>query len=266
MELKAKAPPAHRTQEQCTQEQCTQEQCTQEQPGIDGGTGLWNRIGELERAAQAGMIATGLVHDSRNMLAVVAGNCQLALGVIADPAARELVERAHASASKAASVLQDFMTFVRGGRPNSGPCRADHCARDAVHFLETAARASDVFIARDIDPLLEVDIDPAILMQALVNLIMNAVQALEAGGTVTVKARRTGQRVAIRVIDDGPGVPASLRPALFEAGGTGREDRGGTGLGLFITRHMLERCGAQLVCEYTGAAGTTFRIDLPVAH
>jgi two-component system, NtrC family, sensor kinase len=126
--------------------------------------------------------------------------------------------------------------------------------------LERASVASRI----EVDPdLPEVQLDESQLRQALLNLIRNAREAMQPrGGEIEVAVRRAaGGGVDITVADDGPGVPDDVRPAIFDPFFTTKQR--GTGLGLAVTREIVQAHQGEIACEPRPGGGTVFRIHLP---
>ena len=111
---------------------------------------------------------------------------------------------------------------------------------------------------------LEVYVDAEQIKRALFNLMKNAVQAMDPGGTLTVRAEAEGEAISVEVADNGPGVPAQVRARLFEPFFTTKEK--GSGLGLAIVRQSMEKNGGWLGLESTEGEGTTVRVFLPVGR
>jgi signal transduction histidine kinase len=108
--------------------------------------------------------------------------------------------------------------------------------------------------------------DPHRLGQVLMNLMGNARQAMEAaekGRTLTVRTRRHGPRIEIQVIDDGPGIPAEMKPKIFDWFFTTKPPGEGTGLGLAVSREILQAHGGNLRIEDTPGGGATFVLEIP---
>jgi C4-dicarboxylate-specific signal transduction histidine kinase len=105
--------------------------------------------------------------------------------------------------------------------------------------------------------------------QVILNLIVNAVQAVDAANTrdprIVVAASRDGERVRLEVSDNGPGVPPALRTRIFEPFFTTREAAGGTGLGLWVSRAIVEDEGGTLNVRESSLGGATFVLDLPAS-
>jgi len=102
------------------------------------------------------------------------------------------------------------------------------------------------------------------LRQVLVNLLLNAVDACNASGVVTITGRRDGEMMCLDVVDQGEGIPAELRADIFSPLFTTKERGKGTGLGLSISRDLMRRMSGELALVENGARGCRFRLTLPV--
>jgi two-component system sensor histidine kinase BaeS len=107
------------------------------------------------------------------------------------------------------------------------------------------------------------DIDPVRLREVLVNLVANAIRHTPAGGTVVIRGEAAGERLVLRVADNGQGIDPALLPHVFDRFVKGAGS-GGSGLGLAIARHLVAAHGGTLEVEATDPAGTTFRASLPL--
>jgi two-component system sensor histidine kinase KdpD len=106
--------------------------------------------------------------------------------------------------------------------------------------------------------------DARLLGIVLSNLLSNAAKYSPAGTRVTLSCEQSGNTTVIRVSDEGPGIPESLRPRLFDAGARGSDDGRGNGLGLYVARRLCDAMGAALVVEdHHACTGTTFAVVLP---
>jgi signal transduction histidine kinase len=233
---------------------------------------LWSRLFHLERLGQAGLMAGGLVHDTRNLLAALSGHCQLAQRDDLPPVVQEHLQKSVDLAQKASKAMTVFLTFARGHGHSSQVCRIGEVVADAARFLEPALKEAETRVDLCIEDGLLARCEPTLLLQALVNLVLNAVRAIgDRAGVVEIRGHRAANGDAVlEVADDGPGVPAAVRASLFQPFATapglrahGSEAAAGTGLGLFVTRRVLEEQGGSIVLVDSRAPGATFRITLP---
>jgi two-component system sensor histidine kinase HydH len=137
------------------------------------------------------------------------------------------------------------------------------------HVLEEAAAAAlaqdsqGIELECDVDPLLPpVPVDARLLRQALLNVTMNAVQAMKQGGKLTVRARRDGDAAQVEISDTGTGIPQEIRQRVFEPFFTTKAS--GTGLGLAVVKRIVEEHRGKISLSSEMGAGTTFSIRLPI--
>jgi two-component system sensor histidine kinase GlrK len=132
--------------------------------------------------------------------------------------------------------------------------------------IRPLAEAKRILIARDLGPLPSLDLDPERMLQALRNLVGNALKFTPQGGTVSISSRLEGKGVVVTVADTGPGIPAGHAAAVFDkfrqAPGAGRVP--GSGLGLAIVKHIIQTHGGTVWVESEQGKGSTFSFQLPV--
>jgi len=211
----------------------------------------------------------GLAHEIRNPLGGLRGAAQLLEHELADPALREYTSVIIGEADRLQTLL-DRMLGPR--RPPELRAINVHEVTERVRALARAEAGTGVTVTRDYDPSIpELVADPDLLIQATLNVVRNAIQAVGEAGTValrtrvhrqlTIHHRRHRLVVAIDVHDDGSGVPEELGELLFYPMVTG--NAGGSGLGLCIAQYLVNQHGGCV--QWTSAPGdTTFSILLPV--
>ncbi len=224
------------------------------------------------RASYVGLLASGLAHEIRNPLNAMNMNLQMLEEELAarpepcDPDHFELLESTKSEIKRLDRLVNNFLAYARPARPRFEANDLNTLAKEVVRLLEADFRQSGVELRSDLEPLLpQVETDETQLKQALINLLVNARQVLEGGGTVTLRTRAgpAGEAV-VEVQDDGPGIPTEVRERIFEVFYSSRG--GGTGLGLPIARQIVERHGGRIEVDSSEGRGTTFRIRLPRHH
>lgn len=228
---------------------------------------LARTLHQKQRLADLGLAVSKINHDLRNLLA----SAQLfieRLENVPDPTVRRLAPKILSTLDRAVTYTQAVMAYGKAqeAAPNR---RLVRLARVAADVGELLALADHPMIDYDvaIDPALEIDADPEQIFRVLLNLVRNAMQALEAVPDealvcrIHVSAQREGGTVVIRVADTGPGVPEAVKATLFRAFQSAARS-GGTGLGLAIAAELTRAHGGSVRLEEAGA-GATFRIDWP---
>jgi signal transduction histidine kinase len=234
------------------------------------------RASQASTSAKDRALAT-LAHDIRSPLGAIEGYCSnLAddLYGVLTPEQQVAIGRVRMSGRHLLSLLETVMEMVRLGAGvvtvARAPVRLSDIARDAVDILRPSAaqkeqRLETEDLADDI-----VLADAARVRQVLVNLIGNAVKFTPASGQVTVRSVATEangvRRVGLSVTDSGPGIPADEQAAIFEAyyRSEGAALAPGVGLGLAISKALVERMGGELTVESVVGSGATFMITWPV--
>jgi nitrogen fixation/metabolism regulation signal transduction histidine kinase len=226
-----------------------------------------DRLAHAERIAAWEQIARALAHEIKNPLTPIA----MAIETLQRTHDRRHPEFDRFFREGTATVLEEvgrlkrlateFGEFARWPKPVRSPTSPAEIVRAVGHLYGSLPPVHSVTtdIAPEL-PLLFVDADQ--LQRAIVNLVKNALEAMTAGGTVVVRALRSGDEVVIEVADTGPGLSAEVRARMFEPYYTTKPE--GTGLGLAIVHRIVTEHGGRLSVEETPGGGATFRMRLPV--
>jgi len=221
---------------------------------------------EAAKYALVGELAAGVAHEVRTSLGVVRSSTQILerhLSPEGDPHTIELAQLIREEIDRLGSIINDLLELGRPRAPHLEPIQIAVPLRRAVGMVESNAAERRVQLdLEEEESLPEVRCVPELLYQVALNLLVNAVQAVDPGGHVHVTIRQTSDGfVRFEVRDDGPGIPEEIREKLFRPFATGRE--GGIGLGLtFVQRVVYEHQGRIHVDSEPGR-GACFRIDLP---
>jgi len=224
---------------------------------------------EMERAQQlatVGELASGVAHEIRNPLTGVRGALELALNRLpAEERARPLLEEAQQQLARIEDATTQLLRYAR-------PPELRQVCVDASLLVERALqvvtpRAGNAHVApREMraDDLLPVRVDPELMVQVLVNLMLNGIEAMPEGGTLTVSSARRTTDVWIGVSDTGSGVPPETRGDIFRPFFTTKHQ--GTGLGLSISQQIVARHHGAVLVEDAPGGGATFIVVLPLAE
>ncbi len=230
-------------------------------------------LGHLQRLASTGLLAGGMAHDLAGLVQPLLGEAERALLKGTEAEYREALVAMRAWARRCEEYVRALLDLVRRDENHRIAVPVERVVEDSVQLLESVQRSAGVSIQRNLDNRHWALADRTRLMQALVNLLTNAIRAAAAGGReVVVGVRGERDRVLIEVADNGPGVPEGVREHLFrpfvhEEPGTlqGAPSGRRTGLGLYITKRLIEELGGRIGYETTTGVGTVFRIVLETA-
>ena len=224
-----------------------------------------------EKLRALGEMASGVAHDFNNLLAAILGRAQLLLHRVTDPKARQwlqIIERSAEDGAKTVRRLQEF-TRIRRDQP-SVALDLNRVVREALELTESSwrieppRRGISIQAVTELSPdLPRTTGDPAELREVMTNLILNAVDAMPHGGTLTLATARRGESIEVRVSDTGVGIPEVVRAKIFDPFFTTKGPKG-TGLGLSMTYGILSRHGASISVESQEAQGTTFTLLFPI--
>lgn len=221
---------------------------------------------EIERAQQlatVGELASGVAHEIKNPLVGISSGLDLVKRRLGeDGELAPIIEEITRQVSRIGTAVHDLLAFARPATPSLAAADANHIVRRAVRLVQPAAERAGVLVDLRIDPSVpELRADEELLCQALVNLLMNAVQATARGGHITVGVREDRGRVEFRISDTGHGIPSEELEHIFKPFFTTRHT--GTGLGLSITREIVERHGGRIEVVSQVGKGSTFTVLLP---
>jgi two-component system sensor histidine kinase PilS (NtrC family) len=223
----------------------------------------------LNHAATVARLLTGAAHDINNALLVISGTAELLEDGTGPPAAVvRSMGRIRAQTAKTAAGLADLLAFARGDASARGRVNLRELVEGTVglrsYAIGRAGLKADVSASPDRAWIVEGS--RVRLQQAILNLVINAEQALAGspGGTIQLELTGAGDRVAVRVADSGPGIAAGDRERIFEPFVTSKPREQSTGLGLPAARRIAELHGGSLALE-DGAEGASFVLTLPAA-
>ncbi len=223
---------------------------------------------QAERLATIGKMAAHVTHEIRNPLSAIGLNVELLeeeVSAVGDKEPMALIQAIKSEVDRLSRIAEQYLSVARRPQPRLEPERVDDLVRELCAFVRPELDRAGVALSVRADPdVPEIEIDEAQLRQALLNLIRNAREAMPKGGELTVEVLRAGDDpagVEIRVDDTGAGVPEELRASIFDPFFTTKQR--GTGLGLAVTREIVEAHHGTIACEPLAARGTRFRIALP---
>jgi signal transduction histidine kinase len=217
-----------------------------------------------ERLATVGRLAAGVAHEVGNPLSGILGYLSLARMRASTPELREYLDRIDHEVQRIDGIVRGLLDLGRPGASARGPVDVGQVVRTCVELVRAAPELARVDVDFALEPGLLARADAGPLSQILINLLLNAAQAMGGQGRVRVSTRREGDAVRLAVEDTGPGIPPEVMPRLFEPFFTTKEGKG-TGLGLAVSLNLAQGMGGRLSAENVPGGGARFSVHLPAA-
>jgi PAS domain S-box-containing protein len=232
-------------------------------------------MAKVQKLESIGVLAGGIAHDFNNLLTSILGHITLAkMSVSKSDDAFEDLCAAENACMRARDLTQQLLTFARGGAPAKTAASIANLIRETATFVARGSNVRcDVDLPADLWP---VEVDSGQISQVIQNLVMNAQEAMPAGGTIEVAARnfvapaeayaplQPGRRyVRISVHDHGAGIPENLLPRIFDPYFSTKEN--GRGLGLATAYSIVRQHDGHITAKSQPGMGTEFRVYLPAS-
>jgi signal transduction histidine kinase len=238
-----------------------------------------NQLMQSEKLKSLGQLVAGVAHELNNPIGFVHANLQLLDEFIeklvdsqgtGDDATKyrdaitKLLARSREGTERVKKIVQDLRTYSRTDQADLQMAQLTDEIDSTLGLMEPRFKGL-IEVVRDYQPLPEVNCYPGQLNQVFLNLLMNACDVLEDGGTITIRARQIEGGVRIEFQDSGPGIPPEVQSRIFDPFFTTKEVGKGTGLGLSLSHGIIERHGGRIQIISRPGRGATFQIDLPLA-
>jgi signal transduction histidine kinase len=222
-----------------------------------------------ERMATVGRLSLKVAHEVRNPIAAIELNAELVGDLVKERGGADMEEAAtlvtaiREQVSALDVLTEEYLAFARFPQPQYDEDSVNEMVAALVEFVRpVAARQGSAVEATTDQAVPPMAIDRTLLRQAILNLVKNGLEALGRGGKLTVGTRRVEDQVEIAIHDTGPGIAPDVGTHLFEQFFTTKPQ--GTGLGLYISRQIIEQHGGRLRWESAPGAGSTFTASLPI--
>jgi signal transduction histidine kinase len=222
---------------------------------------------QSERLSTVGRMISTIVHDFRNPLTAVRGYASMfEQAELPRSTQREYARLVVDEADRMSAMIDEILEFTRGGaaRLHISPVSLEALAERMHRLLEPDLTARRVQFRSDLGFKGGVAVDAERIQRALLNIASNALDAMESGGTFALGSRLVDGAVELTLDDTGIGIPESLRARIFEPFFTHGKPRG-IGLGMSITRRIVEEHGGQVTVSERPGGGTRFTVVLPLA-
>jgi signal transduction histidine kinase len=225
------------------------------------------RLLHTEKLVTAGQLAAGIAHEIGTPLNVARGRVELSLSHLGDKHGEAPNHRvALDQIDRVTRLIQQLLDYVRPATTavqHVDTAKTLHIVQD---LLAAHAMKHSVTLRVDVpESIPGLRADPDQVQQVLVNLVLNAIDACERSGHVTLRATPRGDAIQLEVIDDGHGIPHEIQAQIFDPFFTTKKRGQGTGLGLWVVAQLVRSHSAEIELESAPRSGTTVRVTWPVA-
>lgn len=219
-----------------------------------------------EKMAELGRISVGVVHEINTPLSVIVSASQLVMLEDDLPdSVRELVERIRDEAQRLSQMTKGLLSFSRQQDDPTGETDINQTMHDVIVLLKYEIQKRSVRVVEQYDdriPLLPFSGNR--LKQVFINLTMNALQAMDGRGVLSlITSLGEDGSIELRLADTGPGIPSGIISRIFDPFFTTKPEGEGTGLGLYVSRSLVEAQGGSMAVKSAPGAGTEFFITFP---
>lgn len=228
---------------------------------------LYGQLRHADRLATIGQLSAGVAHELNEPLGNILGFAQLARKSpeLSEQAAQD-VDQIVMAALHAREIVRKLMLFARQMPPKKTPVDLNKLIQDGLYFLEARCQKHRIELVRDLSPeLMPITADQSQLHQVLVNLVVNAVQAMPDGGRLVISTAPAGDYVTLTVRDTGIGMTEEIRRQVFVPFFTTKDVNEGTGLGLPVVHGIVAAHGGAIEVKSEPGRGSEFEVRLPVS-
>jgi len=225
------------------------------------------RAQHTEKMAALGQLAAGIAHEINNPLGVILCHADLAAGELDDPEQlRRDLETIARHAAACQRIVGDLLQFARSSSGRKEPVAVAELLQETAAMVGRQLEKEGIRLHLSLDePLPDVALDRDRMKQVLLNLVINAAQAMgKRGGAIEISARRQGESVTIEVADDGPGIDPAILDRIFEPFFSTKAPGEGTGLGLSVSYGIVRDHGGAINAANRPDGGAVFTVTLPL--
>ena len=219
-----------------------------------------------DRMTAMGELASGVAHEIRNPLNAIRMIVQRFerefVPAEGTEEYRTLARTVRSEVDRVNAIIHQFLNFARPPKLHREPVDLRRFLDETASIVVSKAEAKGIALCREFDSVGTLSLDPEQMRQAILNLLMNAIDATPAGGSITLRSTASGKDVMfIEVIDTGSGIRREIRERIFDPYFTTKEE--GTGIGLSLTHQMVAEHGGSIEVESEVGKGSTFRVRIP---
>lgn len=222
---------------------------------------------QSEKLASLGRLASGVAHEINSPLTGILTFSHLLMRKLKDnPELQRELELIVRETTRVSTIVRGLLDFARESKPQKRPCNINELILQTLSLVEHQSVFHDIRIVKNLDPQVAmVLLDANQIQQVFMNILLNAADAMPAGGTLTITSTMAPEDsfVQVRFADTGTGIPEKNLHRIFDPFFTTKADKKGTGLGLAVSYGIIERHRGHIEVQSEEGKGTTFTIKLP---
>ncbi len=231
---------------------------------------IQHQLMHADRLASVGRVTAAIIHDLGTPLNVISGRAtMIAEGDVEEDKLQDSARRIAKQAMRISEMIREVLNYARRGNVERQSCSLAALINDVTHLVQPLADKARVTIeVRPPESDLTIHANRTQIRQVLMNLVMNAVQAMPEGGLILILLDEDAEEkmASFSVVDQGVGIPDEAREKIFEPFYTTKDEGEGTGLGLSVCASIVEDHGGRISVQSTVGEGTTFKVALPRAQ
>jgi signal transduction histidine kinase len=221
------------------------------------------QMSNSEKLASIGRLAAGIAHEIGNPLTSVFSFVQILREMEQDEFKKDSLQTIYFHINRISETLKQLSGFSKMPAVEPSECQPNEIIETSIHLIQFDKRAKDITIIKELSPSLPLAVvDANQLSQVFVNLILNAIDAMPEGGSLTVRSYTVDHSVAIQFADSGVGMPKQRLMKIFDPFYTTKEK--GTRLGLAVSYNIIKKMNGTISVDSEVGKGTTFTITIPV--
>jgi two-component system, sporulation sensor kinase E len=225
---------------------------------------IQEQLRRTERIAELGTLASGMAHEIGTPMNVILGRAEYLLQRTADEGMKKGLATIVTQVERITKVMNQLLAFARRRTPERRAVDLSEIVEDSLEMFQERITHTHITVEKAIEANLPpVHADRDQLIQVLINLVMNSLQAMPEGGRLGLSLARENSHVCLGVSDTGYGMPEEIRSKIFDPFFTTKDFGKGTGLGLTVVKGIIEEHGGMIAVESAVGKGTTFWLRLP---
>jgi PAS domain S-box-containing protein len=228
---------------------------------------LQQQLQQTDRLASIGELAAGVAHEINNPLGIIMGYAGILLNELKEnPSLREDIEKIYRNAEVCKRIVEDLLKFSRRTETKPELYNMNQLINEVTDMIGYRFDENNIKIKKELDESIpEIYVDTEKMRQVIMNILINAIQAIKHNGIITIKTtlNRENRKLIISISDSGTGIPEDIVGKIFEPFFTTKQPGEGTGLGLSVSYGIVKEHNGDIRVESRRGKGTTFHIILP---